>query len=1221
MSNKDNNSLALKKQRTSSTDGNDFNILFDQNENKDINKQNNSNNDFDDFFSNKFGSEPDSNIVSNNNKNEEDENENEEEEDDESEDLELSINEQDDIKFEDSQQKEKPKKKKKFKKEDNDDDDNSKDMEIIYSSSEQEIEKKYYQKRKGSKKKAKNKENKSNKKNKNKNINDNNKIKKSIPPSRFKTDFTIIEKLGQGGEGAVFKVRNNWDKVLYAIKIIKLKINTKNEHDEITENLKKEVNFLSHYSKCPYIVRYYQTWMEDYNEKEFKDLFDDYDDVSSTRKRQSSFDDTSRSALKGNKKTGRKYSFASADDENSSNDYEDEENEAEEENKETKKDEGNHIWSESESESENSNKKSKPKKLATLNTKKNLIKTKLIFIQMELCDNKTLRYSIDQNQFKSVDDKWRLISQILEGIEYIHSNNYIHRDLKPGNIFLDKENNVKIGDFGLAKNDDKKNKESNSNLNFFLTNFNDFQYMDPGGEIMTVGVGTQYYCSPEQKQSNKYDSKTDIYSLGIIIFEMFYKFNSLMERDITLRKINTEQLYPNDMEEKCGKNVTQLVKRCTNHDPKKRPTIEELLKSKLIPASVQTKQKILKQFESQFLEKNIKLVNDFLKIIIETKKKVILNTSLANEENSINDGKTKSKKDENDLSIYNDSFFSSLFCPLPKILDLNPNQQNINDSSIYTLSIYEKVRFQIQQILNKYNAFYYKLSEIEIYSKKNEFYYYNSNEKKFSKIYLNNNIDECVTTQNGGLLTKSKNMFLNLKNMISSIYNTRFFKTFVPITFYYDSSGVLCNSFNFGSFKEYNEYNDMICCSIWKESDFLDFNEKYIINNLKIILNILGEFTFPSKYIEIRINSSIILDSIYDHFLKKNFQGEKLEEKRINILLTISSLLNKRDYQYSINDLVKLLKEKKALDEMPIQINELTKLIDNLNHEKSNTISNKTNLKNQELTEREKRNNEEDYINSLFDSEYWEENLDNLNKFKNSVFIDYTLIPENLQFYSGFFLQVCYIKEKRRLPLIEGGIIDNYLYDPEKTEDQLKGFSFIVNLKNIFEIKLKIFSQLGKNRSFTFLYDCLIIRTHKEIQINLLNDLGKLCKESKLKYIIIYKPQDEKIDFNKYFLLYRMKRLISINKSKNKKKKEKVKEVPIGKGKDKKREKNKDRGKEKIKYREKEEETDKDKDNAINEENIIDVNYSIEVWDKNKIIKKEKLNIKDLEKEFSFFDK
>ena len=1222
MSNKNHNSLALKKQRTSSADSNDFKILFDQNENKDINNEKKNNNEDDDFFSQKFGSEDNSNKISNHNINEEDENENEEEDEDDQSDLELDINENpDDIIFEDTLKIEKTKKKKKFKKDENvDDDDDKEKMDIIYSSSENEIEKKYYQKNKANKKKLKNKENKSNKKNRNINNNNNNKIKKSIPPSRFKTDFTIIEKLGQGGEGAVFKVRNNWDKVLYAIKIIKLKINTKNEHDEITENLKKEVNFLSRYSKCPYIVRYYQTWMEDYNEKEFKDLFDEYDEVSSTKKRKTSYDDASRSTLKNNKNNGRKFSYASADDEDSSNDYEDEENEIEEEkNNETKKkDEGNHIWSESES--ENSDEKSKQKKIIKLNNKKNIMKTKLIFIQMELCDNKTLRYTIDQNQFKNVDDKWRLISQILEGIEYIHQNNYIHRDLKPGNIFLDKENNVKIGDFGLAKNDDKKNKESNSNLNFFLTNFNDFQYMDPGGEIMTVGVGTQYYCSPEQKQSNKYDSKTDIYSLGIIIFEMFYKFNSLMERDMTLRKINSEQKYPNDMEEKCGKNVTQLVKRCTNHDPKKRPTIEELLKSKLIPASLQTRKRILKQFESQFLEKNIKLIDDFLKIIIESKKKVILNTSSTNEENNINEGKTKSKKDENDLSIYNDSFFSSLFCPLSKILDLNPNQQNINDSSIYTLSIYEKVRFQVQQILNKYNAFYYKLSEIEIYNKENEFYYYNSNKNKFNKIYLNNKIGECVTTENGALLTKSKNMFFNLKSMISSIYNTRFIKTFIPITFYYDSSGILCKYFYFGSSKEYYEYIDMICCSIWKESDnFLDFNEKYIINNLKIILNILGEFGFPSKYIEIRINSSIILDSIYDHFLKKNYQGEKLEETRINTLLTISSLLNKRDYQYSIKDLPKLLREKKALDEIPIQINDLAKLIDNINHEKSN-ISNKTNLKNQELTEREKRTDEEQEINSLFDSEYWEENLDYLNKFKNSVFIDYTLIPENLQFYSGFFLQVCYIKEKRRLPLIEGGIIDNYLYEPEKTEDQLKGFSFIVNLKNIFEIKLKIFSQIGKNRSYTFLYDFLILRTHKDIQINLLNDLGKHCKELKLKYIIIYKPQDEKIDFNKYFLIYRMKGLISINKSKNKKnKKEKVKEVPIGKGKDKKREKNKDRGKEKIKY--KEEDIDADKDNAIDQENMIDVNYSIEMWDKNKTTKKEKLSLKDLEKEFSFFDK
>ena len=125
------------------------------------------------------------------------------------------------------------------------------------------------------------------------------------------------------------------------------------------------------------------------------------------------------------------------------------------------------------------------------------------------------------------------------------------------------------------------------------------------------------------------------------------------------------------------------------------------------------------------------------------------------------------------------------------------------------------------------------------------------------------------------------------------------------------------------------------------------------------------------------------------------------------------------------------------------------------------------------------------------------------------ISIDYTLIPENLQFYSGFFLQICYKKDKTILPLIEGGIIDNYLYDIKKNEneneneDQLKGFSFIVYMKNIFEIKLKAVSQLGRNKSSNYLYDVLIIRTDENVQIKLLNDLGKTCIEEKLKYSIM----------------------------------------------------------------------------------------------------------------------
>ena len=61
-----------------------------------------------------------------------------------------------------------------------------------------------------------------------------------------------------------------------------------------------------------------------------------------------------------------------------------------------------------------------------------------------------------------------------------------------------------------------------------------------------------------------------------------------------------------------------------------------------------------------------------------------------------------------------------------------------------------------------------------------------------------------------------------------------------------------------------------------------------------MILNILRDFNFPLKNIEIRINSSLILDVIYDHFLKKKYSSEESEEVKIKALLIISSLLNKR---------------------------------------------------------------------------------------------------------------------------------------------------------------------------------------------------------------------------------------------------------------------------------------------------------------------------------------
>ena len=1198
----------------------------------------------------------------------------------------------------------------------------SDDLDMVYSSSDNFIKDKYPKKSKNKKnnnKKEKLSEDNDNlsdnyikdkynkkkfkiknksKKKKNRKTNYDNKEERNKSTSRFNTDFKIIEKLGQGGEGAVFKVMNIWDKQYYAVKRIIINVQEKGELNEVKDNLKKEVYFLSR-NRCPYIVRYYQTWQEEYNKEDFKDEsdFEDSDEPTSKVQRKTSYEEKSRNTLEKSDNHNR-FCYASdgADENNSSDNEENEENSSSEDDnnkglgiwddeddddndkkKIKKKEENkNKIWDDdsesdesdnknnsSESEEKNKN-RNKINKFRDKNKKKK--KKEVLYIQMELCKNNTLRDAIDKGQLKENDIKWKLISQILEGVEYIHSNSYIHRDLKPGNIFLDENNDVKIGDFGLVQTFDKNKKESNnSSFNSFFFN-NNLQYFNFGGELMTVGIGTKYYCSPEQEKTKNYDNKTDIYSLGIIIFEMFYKFNSLMERDITLRGIKEEQKYPDDMDEKCGKNVSSLVKQCTSYYPELRPTVKELLKSKFIP-SLENKQKVLLQFQDEFLEKNSKFINDFLHILIKRKKEIIIKyyesiNSCSQEENSMSElNKTNiSKGEKNNKSInenstlimYDDGFYSSLFSPLPKLLDLNPNHQNINDSAIYTLSVLEKVRFQIQQILNNYNAFYYKLSEFELYNKFNEFCYYNSNEKKFCKIYLKENSYECASTENGVLLSKSKNMYNNLNKMVSSVNNSRFYNSFSPITFYYDSSGVIYNSYPFSCSKEYAEYNDIICSSIWKESNNLyDYDSKYIINNLRMILNILRDFNFPSKNIEIRINSSIILDVIYDHFLKKKYSPENLEEEKIKTLLIISSLLNKRDYQFNIDDLTKLLHEKSALDKMPIQIYELKTLINYINEEKKENEQKKIKINNPETTEeKEKRINEENKIKSYFENIYWESNYDNLTKYKNKLSIDYTLIPENLQFYSGFFLQICYKKDKTILPLIEGGIIDNYLYDIEKNEDeeQLKGFSFIVYMKNIFEIKLRAVSQLGRNKSANYLYDVLIIRTDENVQIKLLNDLGKTCLEEKLKYLIIYKPQNKKIDFKEYYQIYRMRQLISINlmekkneeeekkeRIKNKEKKEKIKGKKEKKEKEKKekekkekekkekekREKDKkEKEKEKEKNKEKEKEKNKENSNESEEEdNIIEVFYSTQTLDKNKVSKKEDITLQEIKNDFKFF--
>ena len=69
---------------------------------------------------------------------------------------------------------------------------------------------------------------------------------------------------------------------------------------------------------------------------------------------------------------------------------------------------------------------------------------------MEFCDKQTLRNYIDNDLYKDKTKVWRMFREILDGLLHIHTQGMIHRDLKPVNIFIDHQDHVKIGDFGLA---------------------------------------------------------------------------------------------------------------------------------------------------------------------------------------------------------------------------------------------------------------------------------------------------------------------------------------------------------------------------------------------------------------------------------------------------------------------------------------------------------------------------------------------------------------------------------------------------------------------------------------------------------------------------------------------------------------------------------------------------------------------------------------------------
>jgi eukaryotic-like serine/threonine-protein kinase len=136
------------------------------------------------------------------------------------------------------------------------------------------------------------------------------------------------------------------------------------------------------------------------------------------------------------------------------------------------------------------------------------------FIAMELLEGQTLRERIAGKPLP-LDSLLELGVQVADGLEAAHNSGVIHRDLKPSNIFITSRGAAKILDFGLARKTRNKIRETNL-LNGEITLSLDEEHLTSPGEVL----GTIAYMSPEQARGEELDSRTDIFSLGSVLYEM-----------------------------------------------------------------------------------------------------------------------------------------------------------------------------------------------------------------------------------------------------------------------------------------------------------------------------------------------------------------------------------------------------------------------------------------------------------------------------------------------------------------------------------------------------------------------------------------------------------------------------------------------------------------------------------------------------------------------------
>src|SRR6056297_74709 len=180
------------------------------------------------------------------------------------------------------------------------------------------------------------------------------------------------------------------------------------------------------------------------------------------------------------------------------------------------------------------------------------------YIVMEYVEGTTLKEYIKNNKPLDIKESINIASQIAEALRHAHANKIIHRDIKPQNILITEDKLAKVGDFGIARAISEKT----------ITNSD-------------KSIGSVHYFSPEQARGGYVDNRTDIYSLGVVLFEMVtgrVPFDGETPISVALKHVNENISKPSKYNEKIPKKLEEIILKSTNKSQRLRyHNIDEMI--------------------------------------------------------------------------------------------------------------------------------------------------------------------------------------------------------------------------------------------------------------------------------------------------------------------------------------------------------------------------------------------------------------------------------------------------------------------------------------------------------------------------------------------------------------------------------------------------------------------------------------------------------------------